>query len=56
VIYEEVDGWKEDISDVRKYSELPKNAKRYIEKIEEKIGKKISKISTGSSREQMIQR
>lgn len=56
VIYEEMDGWNEDISEVKSYKELPENAKKYIEKIEELIGVKISKISTGSSREQMIQK
>ncbi len=56
VIYEEVNGWKESIGNVRKYKELPKNAKRYIEKIEEKIGTKITKISVGSSREQTIEK
>ncbi|MCM8804833.1 MAG: adenylosuccinate synthase [Candidatus Omnitrophica bacterium] len=56
VIYDEVDGWDEDISKVKKYNDLPENAKRYIEKIEEKIGIRITKISTGSSRNQTIER
>ncbi|HOK55770.1 MAG TPA: adenylosuccinate synthase [bacterium] len=56
VIYEEMDGWKEDISNVKSYKELPKNARKYIEKIEEKIGTKITKISTGSSRGQTIEK
>ena len=56
VIYEEIDGWNEDISKVKSYKELPKNAKKYIEKIEEKINVKITKISTGFLREQIIER
>ncbi len=56
VIYEEVDGWNEDISKVKSYKELPENAKKYIEKIEEKIKVKITKISTGFLREQIIER
>ncbi|MFN4226841.1 MAG: adenylosuccinate synthase [Candidatus Ratteibacteria bacterium] len=56
VIYEELEGWNEDISNVKSYKELPKNVKKYIEKIEEKIGTKITKISTGSSRGQIIEK
>jgi len=56
VVYEEMDGWKEDISKVRRYTELPENARRYIERIEELIGVPITKISVGSSREQMVAR
>ncbi|MCM8818639.1 MAG: adenylosuccinate synthetase, partial [Candidatus Omnitrophica bacterium] len=56
VIYEEVDGWKEDISSVKRYKDLPKNTQKYIEKIEESIGIKISKVSTGSSRDQTIEK
>ncbi len=56
VIYEEVEGWEDDISDFKSYKELPKNVKKYIEKIEEKIGIKIAKISTGSARGQIIEK
>ncbi|MCM8772887.1 MAG: adenylosuccinate synthase [Candidatus Omnitrophica bacterium] len=56
VIYEELDGWKENIENIKDYKDLPKNTKKYIEKIEELTGKKITKISTGSSREQIIER
>ncbi|MGC8976935.1 MAG: adenylosuccinate synthase [Candidatus Ratteibacteria bacterium] len=54
VIYQELDGWSQDIEKIKSYSELPLNAKKYIEKIEEKIGVEIKRISTGSSREQII--
>lgn len=56
VIYEELNGWNDDVSKAKNYNELPENAKRYIEKIEEEIGIKITKISTGSSRNQTIER
>ncbi|MCM8784692.1 MAG: adenylosuccinate synthase [Candidatus Omnitrophica bacterium] len=56
VIYEELDGWGENISNIRSYRGLPKNVKKYVEKIEEKIGIKITKISTGSSRGQIIEK
>ncbi len=54
VSYEEVDGWDEDIGKVKSYGELPLNAKKYIEKIEQITEVPITKISVGSSREQTI--
>ncbi|MCM8829589.1 MAG: adenylosuccinate synthase [Candidatus Omnitrophica bacterium] len=56
VVYEELDGWKEDISTITSYNKLPGNAKKYIDRIEEIIGVPITKISVGSSREQMVER
>ncbi len=54
VIYEEMNGWNEDISNIKKYEKLPKNTKKYLERIKELTGVKISGISVGSEREQMI--
>jgi adenylosuccinate synthase len=54
VVYDEVDGWSEDVSGVNRYGDLPLNARRYIEKIEQMLGVPITKISVGSSREQTI--
>jgi len=54
VIYEEMDGWSESISDIKEYSKLPTNTKKYIERIQELIEVKISAISVGSEREQII--
>ncbi|MCX7704934.1 MAG: adenylosuccinate synthase, partial [bacterium] len=56
VHYEEVDGWDESISTIARYSQLPVNAKKYIEKIEELVGAKITAVSVGSSREQIVNR
>ncbi len=53
-IYEEVDGWQEDISSVTEYDELPENAKKYIRYIEEKIDIPIIMISVGTRRKQII--
>ena len=54
VVYEEIDGWNEDIGKVKSYGKLPLNARRYIERIEKITGVPITKISVGSSREQTI--
>lgn len=49
-------GWKEDITQIRKYSELPAAAKNYIEKIEELVDVRIKYISVGPEREQLIKK
>jgi adenylosuccinate synthase len=53
-IYEEMDGWQEPTSSIRKYEDLPKNAKRYINRLERLLKVQIKYISIGSKREQMI--
>ena len=53
-IYEELDGWQEDITGMRNYDELPLNAKKYIKRAEEIIGAPISMVSVGPDREQNI--
>lgn len=53
-VYEEFDGWKEDISNIRKYDELPQAAKVYLHRIEELAGVPIKLIGVGKEREQTI--
>jgi len=53
-VYEEMEGWQEDISQIKKFEELPENAKKYISKIETLVGAKISLISLGEDRTQTI--
>ena len=53
-VYEEMDGWSEDISDIRDFDKLPENCKKYINRIEELCGVKISTIGVGPDREQNI--
>ncbi len=55
-VYEEMPGWKEDISGARRFSDLPRNAQRYIEKIEDEIGIPVTFISVGPDRSQSISR
>lgn len=54
VIYEEFDGWKEDISKIKNYDELPENCKKYIRFIEEFLECPVSMISVGPERTQNI--
>src|SRR5690606_34976653 len=53
-IYEELPGWEEDISHARSYDELPENAKKYIELIEEYLGINVYLVSVGPERSQNI--
>ncbi len=55
-IYEELDGWKEDISSATTFEELPKNAQKYIERIEELTGVSVDIVSIGPKRTQTIVR
>ncbi|SES24887.1 Adenylosuccinate synthetase [Pedococcus cremeus] len=55
-VYEELDGWWEDISDCRSFEELPVNAQRYVLRVEELIGARVSAIGVGPGREQIVSR
>ncbi len=53
-IYETHKGWETDISNIRKYEELPENCKKYLERLEEILETPISIVSVGPDREQTI--
>ncbi len=53
-VIEYMDGWKSDISGVRKWEDLPANAQKYVEYIEEKIGCFIKYVSVGPERDSII--
>lgn len=53
-VYEELDGWKEDISSCKSFEELPLNCQKYIKKIEEVTKLPVSIISVGPDRNQTI--
>ncbi len=52
--YLEMPGWQQDITDATTYEELPRQAKDYIEKIEELTGVKHAIIAVGPKRAQTI--
>lgn len=54
-VYEYLDGWQCDISNCRKLSDLPENARKYVEFIEKSVGCPIQYISVGAEREQYIE-
>ena len=53
-IYEELDGWWDDITKIKTYDQLPNNAKKYLRRIEELLHVPISIVSVGPRREQTI--
>jgi len=55
-IYEEMQGWNEDITGCRTFESLPEAAQHYVLRIEELMGVSISMVSVGPEREQMILR
>lgn len=55
-VYEEFDGFNEDISNIREYDKLPENLKTYIARIEEICDCPVSIIGVGPDRDQIIYR
>ena len=53
-VYEELDGWNEDLTNIEKFEDLPENAKKYIARIEELIDVNIDLVSVGPNRTQTI--
>lgn len=53
-MYTTLPGWKQDTSKVRKFSDLPKNAQKYIQKIEAVIGLPIEVVSVGPEHQQTL--
>jgi len=53
-VYEEMPGWQDSTVGVREHGELPLNARRYLERIEQLLGVPLDLISTGADRDQTI--
>ncbi|MFO7741956.1 MAG: adenylosuccinate synthase [Anaerolineae bacterium] len=53
-IYEELPGWEEDITDVRRREDLPKAAQDYVAQVEEWTGVPVTFIGVGPGREEAI--
>ncbi|MFZ0448886.1 MAG: adenylosuccinate synthase [Desulfatiglandaceae bacterium] len=53
-VYQELPGWKEDISGVREVADLPSQARDYLNLIEKETGVPISVISVGPGRQETI--
>ncbi len=55
-VIEKVPGWKQDISGIRKWEDLPEAARNYVEMIERAVGCRIAWISVGPERESIIRK
>ena len=53
-VYKTMKGWDSDLTAVRKYKDLPKAAKDYIKFIEKYTGVKVSMVSVGPERDQIL--
>jgi adenylosuccinate synthase len=53
-VYEELEGWSTDISDVRSYDALPAAARGYLEFVEQQVGVPVAMVGTGQRRDQII--
>ncbi|HEX5165120.1 MAG TPA: adenylosuccinate synthase [Thermomicrobiales bacterium] len=53
-VYEELPGWDEDTSDAAALSDLPANARAYVQRIEELIGVPIRFVGVGPHRRQLL--
>jgi adenylosuccinate synthase len=53
-VYEFLDGWGEDISGCRSFGDLPKNARAYVEALEEMSGAPFWAVGVGPGRDQTV--
>ncbi|MEK7818418.1 MAG: adenylosuccinate synthase [Bacteroidota bacterium] len=53
-VYKTFKGWKKNISGIKKYRDLPKELKTYLDAIKKLTGTKISFVSLGARRDQTI--
>jgi adenylosuccinate synthase len=54
-VYEEFNGWHENITGALNMNELPENARKYLNRLEELSGAKMILVSVGAGREETIQ-
>lgn len=54
VVYETLPGWKEDITGVRNFKDLPVAAQNYVNRIEEIVGVPVRYIGNGPGRDALI--
>ena len=53
-IYETMKGWKEDLSGIRRWKDLPANARKYLKRLEALLQTPVKIVSVGSKRVQTI--
>jgi adenylosuccinate synthase len=53
-VFETLPGWDEEITEVRQMADLPENARKYLKRISEMVGRPVEVVSVGPDREQTI--
>jgi len=53
-IYEELPGWKTDVTGIREIADLPENARKYLDRISELVGRPVGVVSVGPDRAQTM--
>eukprot|EP00882_Tetradesmus_deserticola_P016386 GHRQ01017498.1.p1 GENE.GHRQ01017498.1~~GHRQ01017498.1.p1 ORF type:complete len:359 (+),score=142.23 GHRQ01017498.1:116-1192(+) len=54
VVYETLPGWKQDISGVRQWADLPKAAQEYVQRVEDLVGVPVKWIGVGPGRDAIV--
>lgn len=55
-VYEVLPGWQADTSSATSVDDLPPNARRYLERIEELLGVPVTMVGVGPGRQQLLHR
>lgn len=55
-VYEDLPGWKNDLTEVKAFEDLPENAKNYVRRLEELMKVPINYISVGPGRAQTFKK
>ncbi len=53
-VYETVPGWEEEITEVRRFEDLPVKARQYVDRLSELVGRRVGVVSVGPDREQTM--
>ena len=53
-VYEELPGWQESTVGLTSYQQLPANARRYLERMQDVVGVPVDMVSTGPDRDHTI--
>lgn len=53
-VYETLPGWQQDITKIRKMADLPLNARKYLDRLSQLVGRPVEVVSIGPDREQTI--
>ena len=53
-VYETMPGWRQEISDVRRFEDLPRAARDYLGRLSQLVGRPIEVVSVGPDRQQTI--